>query len=608
MSSISDNKNAAATPAFASADLADLLRPSAPGSTSTNQASELLSLLGIAGAEGVSDVREATGAKSKGVLARKLASLGAPPVPNAGKATEQSAKAFESMNVDINKAMLALTMPPLPSAAKAAAAQDLQAQTPASAPAAAPPADRRAPPQSGSRQAGEAPSGLSAQRRSASPSASILHSRAQSSSPTAQAAAPQTSTAAAAPPVDAAELATLQTLPGLEGLTTEGASEKVGQVLQGAMDGIKKGSADALYAFMVLRVLFGNDAVKALGQISDISANLQETAADQQLAKARVAAEQQEKAANKAAKFGALSKIVTVVMMVATVVAAVCTLGAAAPGMAILLGCVLAAGMAAGFIGGGVAAGKKEGKGFDIWKGLDMASTVGDAILMAIGIGAIMMALKNAGKAVMNGTVKKAAAEAVGRAAKDATKAGVAKAGAAAAEQQAKTYSMRMMKEFIKKFGETVVKESKDAYKSILRASEKKAAPTVAKGAATAGTDASAASLSQVSKDLVDPLLQAGFNTRALYMAQGGLAATQTATQMTQAVGAFQVTQLQADAHENEAFSKLWESIYSQAKQMYTQSQESMQNFVDMHNHEVESIMQMFNNQTKTTGLIARNT
>jgi uncharacterized membrane protein len=165
-------------------------------------------------------------------------------------------------------------------------------------------------------------------------------------------------------------------------------SHQAANVLSQALEGLQAAQGNAMYAFMVLRLQHSSDNVKQLGQLANLASAMQKTTSDQQIQKSQEAEKSAEKAHKKAAKMGIFNKLLTVVFLIITVVAVL-----ASPIAPMLMVAILAAMAIAAGVAGGVK-GKKEGKGFDLFGGLEIASYVGDAMMMACGVGAVLTATR----------------------------------------------------------------------------------------------------------------------------------------------------------------------------------------------------------------------
>ena len=170
--------------------------------------------------------------------------------------------------------------------------------------------------------------------------------------------------------------------------------------VSGTLQGLQTFQGDMMTEFMALRVKNGSAGLKELGELSDLATDIQSSQLKEQEAKSREADAEAHKAQAKAAKMGIFSKLMEVIILVITAILAVVTFGAGLPLLAI------AAAAAIAFVAAGAAKGAKNGKGFDVMGGLDVASYVADGVMMAFGVGAAMMAIQTASKAAAGGVAK----------------------------------------------------------------------------------------------------------------------------------------------------------------------------------------------------------
>ena len=177
-------------------------------------------------------------------------------------------------------------------------------------------------------------------------------------------------------------------------------ADHIAQKAGGALNTAGAYQGDMMREFMALRIKNGSDGLKELGELSDLATDIQDSQLKEQEAKSREADKEAHKAQAKAAKMGIFSKVLEVLIMVITALVAVFSFGTLAPVMAI------AAAAAIAFIAGGAAQGAKNGKGFDVMGGLEIANYVADGMMVALGLGAALMAVQTAMKSAAGGVAK----------------------------------------------------------------------------------------------------------------------------------------------------------------------------------------------------------
>ncbi len=195
-------------------------------------------------------------------------------------------------------------------------------------------------------------------------------------------------------------------------------ANQVGKGIDQVVAGLTSANGNALFAFMVLRLKNGQNNVEQVNKLSDMASNLQTSSANEQLARNKASADAAAKAHKKAAKMGIFNKLLTIVFAIITVVAVVC-----APITAMMTLAILGA-MTVAFTVAATVKGIKNGKGFDLMGGLEIASYVGDALLLAVGIGAVIAAVRAATSGAGKSAARVAAKSATESATKAATTAG----------------------------------------------------------------------------------------------------------------------------------------------------------------------------------------
>jgi hypothetical protein len=170
-------------------------------------------------------------------------------------------------------------------------------------------------------------------------------------------------------------------------------------------------SDQMMLAFLVLRVKDQSDGAQLQKEIQDLSSKMRQTELDNQIKRDKEANEKMLKAMEKQEKMGIFSKILSALVVVLTAIFAVCTFGV---GLGLAL---VAAAMVIGAVAGGAIKGDKNGKGFDIQGALDGASMAGSIAMLALGVGAVLIALTRTMMTRMAGQVT---AKATGAAAKAA--------------------------------------------------------------------------------------------------------------------------------------------------------------------------------------------
>ncbi len=389
------------------------------------------------------------------------------------------------------------------------------------------------------------------------------------------------------PPLQKARHGMQLTNPAAPNFDAKTFAQNLSRKTDDVLKGLNTGNGNALYAFMLLRIAHGDQIINELQTLSQLSTDMQSTATQQQIEKSKESERSAQKAHKKAGILGTLNKVLTVVLLVVTVVFAAFTFGAAA------FLATMAAMLIAGVIAGAVK-GKQQGKSFDVWGGMQIAGFVGDGIMFAAGVGAVIMALRQ----VM---------------AKGATS-GLTSATKAAAETAGKNVT-RTGTEVIGDVGAHVA--GHQAFNALENATRHKLLNALAKG--TLDKAAKRVVFEQSMKTTFERVSASSAGHQALgklttkklgaglgYL-PGAVLVAQGAAQIPPAIIKLQASLYQNDSDRAQADLKIWKAVYELFDDSYKNLQDTIQHIVDGHSKAVDAAQSMLKNKQTTNLAMARN-
>jgi hypothetical protein len=348
-----------------------------------------------------------------------------------------------------------------------------------------------------------------------------------------------------------------------------------------------------------------------------------------------------------------LNKLVSVVMLIVTVVVVVASSFIGMTGAALIL-----AAMVVGFLVAGGVAGKKEHKGFDFWKGIDVAGYVGDAAMMLIGVGAVLAALYATFKSAGSEAIKTATKIATENASKSAAESALRTGGKESLDAGAKALQERLVRvaeeQILKGTQKDILRGMlvREALKenftqflhrfghlSATKGSEKlagKAAAKAAAGAAAAATEGAASAgaagaegvagaaattaegatvsgeaaakgaegLDSVTKGYMETLRKLGDNA---VLTNVGLAVASAAVELPQAIVKYKVARFQGDSDAAMAEVKMWKALYDVMGVSYKSAQEAIQHIVDSHGTAVKATHDMLDQKQRVSQMVLNN-
>jgi hypothetical protein len=418
---------------------------------------------------------------------------------------------------------------------------------------------------------------------------------------------------------------------------------------QSLLKGLDISHGNTLYAFMVLRLKHGQENLKQLQDLSQLSTDMQESSIKEQIAKSQEADKAAHKAHKKAGILGFLNKLVSVVMLIVTVVVVVASSFIGMTGAALIM-----AAMVVGFLVAGGVAGKKEHKGFDFWKGIDVAGYVGDAAMMLIGVGAILEALKNTFKESTRAAITAATKTAAENVGKSATESALKTGGKETLDAGAKALQERLVRvaeeQILKGTQKNIlrgmmVREAlrenftqslhKFGHLSAAKGSEKlagkaaaSAAASATEGVAAAGTAAAegaagagaatgeaaaaaggtaakgADAMDSVTKGYLGTMRKLGDNA---VLTSAGLTVASAAVELPQAIVKYKVARLQGDSDAAMAEVKMWKALYDVMDAGYKSAQDAIKHIVDSHGSAVKATHDMLDQKQRVSQMVLNN-